>query len=124
MRFLKYFEDNGWKSWANTSPNNNIEEMESVLSDLESLFEEPEINEHFKVKNITEDGMIDCAKNGGYVYATIIKDFPGNDPEEPLRVVSFEDGIVTIEYKGSEYETELKNIEKIDIPTGSTNKEV
>lgn len=73
--------------------------------------------EHFKVKNVTEDDVINCIKGGGYVYATVIKDFPGNDPEEPLKAVSIdEDGLVTIEYDGKEYETELKNIEKIDIP--------
>ena len=36
MRFLKYFEDNGWRFWS--TPNIHIDEMESVLSDLESLF--------------------------------------------------------------------------------------
>ena len=75
--------------------------------------------ENFKVKNITEGDVIECIKNGGYIYSTIIRNFPENDPEEPLKALSIdEDGLITIEFEGNEYEVDLKNVEKIDIPEG------
>lgn len=71
--------------------------------------------EDFKVKNISYDDMIDCIKKGGHIYATIVKDLPDNDPETPLTPVSIdEDGLVTIEYDGKEYEIDLKDVEKIE----------
>ena len=76
--------------------------------------------EDFKTNNqegslITIDDIIDCIKNDGVIYATIIKNLPDNDPKEPLSPVSIDDdGLVTIEYDGSEYEIKLDNIEKIE----------
>lgn len=76
--------------------------------------------EDFKNNNlegtlITIEDIIECIECGGSVYATIIKDFPNNDPEEPLTPVSIDEyGLVTIEYDGSEYEISLKDIEKIE----------
>lgn len=76
--------------------------------------------ENFRKNNedgslITLEDVINCIKNGGVVYATIIKDLPDNDPEESLRPVSVDnDGLVTIEYEGNEYEIELSNISKIE----------
>lgn len=73
--------------------------------------------ERFKVKNINAEDVIKSIKGGGRIFATIIKDFPKNDPKEPLTPVSIDDdGLVTVEYDGKEYEVDLKNIEKIDIP--------
>jgi len=78
------------------------------------------IFEDFKRNNlegdlITIDDVLSCAKEGGVIYATIIKDLPNNDPEEPLRVVDVdEDGLVTIEFDGNEYSVDLKDIEKIE----------
>lgn len=75
--------------------------------------------EDFKTNNqegslITIDDIIDCIKNDGVIYATIIKNLPDNDPKEPLSPVSIDDdGLVTIEYDGSEYEIKLDNIEKV-----------
>ena len=76
--------------------------------------------EDFKTNNqegslITIDDIIDCIKNDGGIYATIIKNLPDNDPKEPLSPVSIDDdGLVTIEYDGSEYEIKLDNIEKVE----------
>jgi hypothetical protein len=76
--------------------------------------------EDFKVNNqggtlITLDDIINCIKNDGVIYATIISDFPDNDPEEPLNPLSVDDdGLVTIEYDGRQYEVKLDNIEKIE----------
>ena len=76
-----------------------------------------ELDESIKVKNITSEDVIKTIKGGGRVFATIIKDYPNNDPKEPLTPVSIDDdGLVTVEYDGKEYEVDLENIEKIDIP--------
>ena len=76
-----------------------------------------DLDESIKVKNITSEDVIKTIKGGGRVFATIIKDFPNNDPKEPLTPVSIDDdGLVTVEHDGKEYEVDLENIEKIDIP--------
>jgi len=63
---------------------------------------------------IKEEDIISCIKNGGVVYATIIKDYPDNDPNTALRPVSIDEyGVVTVEIDGSEYEIDIKNIEKV-----------
>ena len=67
-----------------------------------------------KVKNITEEDIIKCIKDGAKIYANIVNNFPEYDHEEPLTPVSIdEDGLVTVLYDGKEYEVALKNIEKI-----------
>ncbi len=64
---------------------------------------------------ITIDDIIDCIKNNGKVYATIIKDLPNNNPGKAVSPVSIDDdGLVTVEYDGNEYEVSLKNIESIE----------
>ena len=78
------------------------------------------IYEDFKKNNqdgslITTDDIIKCIKSGGVVYATIIKDFADNDPKSPLKPVSIDnDGLVTVEYDGNEYEVSLENIESVE----------
>jgi hypothetical protein len=73
--------------------------------------------ENFKVKNITSEDVRKTIKGGGKVFVTIIKNFPNNNPKEALTPVSIDDdGLVTVEWEGKEYEVDLKNIEKIDIP--------
>jgi len=72
--------------------------------------------EDFKVKNITEDDVINCIKSGGVLFATIVKNFPKNNPKDPLRPVSIDDdGLITVEWEGKEYEVELRNVDKIDM---------
>jgi hypothetical protein len=71
--------------------------------------------EDFKQKNITTDDVIECINNGGVLYATIIKNFPDNDPEIPLNPVSVDnEGTVTVELDGKNYEVELRHIDKIE----------
>jgi hypothetical protein len=76
--------------------------------------------EDFKKNNqegslITKEDIISCIKSGGILYATIIKKFVGNDPKKALKPVSIDDdGEVTIEYDGKEYEVSLRNIESIE----------
>ena len=76
--------------------------------------------EDFKNNNqegslITQDDIINCIKSGGVIYSTMIKDYPDNNPEEPLNPVSIdEDGLITVEIDGSEYSIDIKNVEKVE----------
>ena len=71
--------------------------------------------EDFKSNNLTIEDIIRCVEHSGVAYATIVKDFPNNDPKEPMRVVSVDnDGLVTVEHNGKEYEIDLENVEKIE----------
>jgi hypothetical protein len=76
--------------------------------------------EDFKNNNeegtlITQDDIINCIKKRGLIYATIVKEFPDNDPKEGMTPVDIdEDGLVTVEYEGKEYTIDLNDIEKIE----------
>ena len=71
--------------------------------------------ESFKVNNIEINDIVKCIESNGVVYATIIKNFPNNDPKNQLNPVSVdEDGLVTIEFEGHNYEVDIKNIERIE----------
>lgn len=83
------------------------------------------IYEDFKKNNIegsliTTQDIINCINSKGVVYATTIKNFVGingedNDPKRPLKAVSIdEDGLVTVEFEGKDYEVSLKDIESIE----------
>jgi hypothetical protein len=64
---------------------------------------------------ITIDEIIDCIKNDGSVYARIIKDFPGNDPDKPLKPLSIDEfGLVTVDFEGKEYEIPIKYITRVE----------
>jgi hypothetical protein len=76
--------------------------------------------EDFKKNNeegtlIKLDDIIECIKKGGVIYATIINDLPGNNPEESLKPVSVDnDGLITIDVNGDQYSVDIKNVEKIE----------
>jgi hypothetical protein len=64
---------------------------------------------------ITIDDVVKCIKSGGVIYATTVKEFADNDPKAALKPVHVDDdGEVTVEFDGKEYEVDLKNIESID----------
>jgi hypothetical protein len=77
--------------------------------------------EDFKQNNeegtlITQDDIIKCIKKRGVIYATIIKEYPGNDPKEPITPVDIdEDGLITVDIDGKKYSIDLKNVEKIEM---------
>jgi len=77
--------------------------------------------EDFKKNNeegnlITQDDIINCIKKSGLVFATIVHDFPDNDPEVGMKPVDIdEDGLITVEVDGKEYTIDLNDIEKIEI---------
>ena len=59
--------------------------------------------------------IIDCIQSNGFIYATIVKDLPDNDPDMAINPMSVDDdGLITVEIDGSEYEVDLKNVEKIE----------
>jgi hypothetical protein len=48
----------------------------------------------------------------------MVKDAPDIKPKDALKPVSIdEEGLVTVEFNGKEYELDVKNIDKIDIPS-------
>ena len=70
----------------------------------------------FKYKNFTLQDIIDCIQSKGFIYATIINDLPDNDPDIALNPMSVDDdGLITVDIDGSEYEVDLKNVEKIEL---------
>lgn len=76
--------------------------------------------EDFKNNNeegslITIEDIIKCIRDNGSIYATIVHNFPNNDPKEPLRPVDVdEDGLITVDYDGEQYEVDLRDVEKIE----------
>jgi hypothetical protein len=76
--------------------------------------------EDFKTNNkegtlLSEEDIIKCIKSGGVIYSSIIKDYPDNNPDEPLNPVSIdEDGLITVEIDGDEYSIDIKNVEKVE----------
>ncbi len=77
--------------------------------------------EDFKKNNeegtlITIDDIIDCIKKNGLIYATIVQDFPDNDPTKPLKPIDIDkDGLITVEFDNNQYTLKLKNVEKIEV---------
>jgi len=66
--------------------------------------------EDFKLKHIKHQDIVDCIKNGGFVYAKSVKEYPEASIEEPIRPVSVDnDGLVTVDIDGQEYEVDLEN---------------
>jgi hypothetical protein len=71
--------------------------------------------EQFKVKNFTVQDVVDCITAGGIIYSEIVKNFPENDPDLPLNPVSVDDdGLITVEVNGKNFELDLKDVKKIE----------
>lgn len=77
-----------------------------------------DISERFKYKNITPEEIRETIKKGGYIYATIVKGFPNNDKNEPLKPVDIDsDGLITVEFRGQIYEVDIEDVDKVDVST-------
>lgn len=73
------------------------------------------IFEDFKKSKYSIDDIIRCIETDGSIYSDIIKDYPKNDPEQPLRPIDIDDdGNITVNIEGNLYEIELRNVNKID----------
>ena len=71
--------------------------------------------EDFKDSKVSVDDIIECIEKGGSIYAKIVKEYPDNDPNEPLTPVNIdEDGSITVEIDGNHFEVELKDVDRID----------
>jgi len=71
--------------------------------------------EDFKDSKVSVDDIIECIEKGGSIYAQIVKEYPDNDPENPIKPVNVdEDGSITVEIDGNHYEVELKDVDRID----------
>ena len=76
--------------------------------------------EEFKQNNeagdlISSEDIINAKKSGEKIYATIIEDVPDNDPKEPLEIKDIdEDGLITVEVDGKQYNVDLNDVEKIE----------
>jgi hypothetical protein len=71
--------------------------------------------EYFPDSKYKIDDVIRCIQNDGFLYSTIVKDFPNNDPKKSLRPISVDDdGNITIEFGGELYQVDLEDVDKID----------
>jgi hypothetical protein len=71
--------------------------------------------EDFKDSKVSIDDIIECIEKGGSIYSQIVKEYPDNDPNEPLTPVNIdEDGSITVEIDSNHYEVELKDVDRID----------
>ena len=82
------------------------------------LFKIPIILEqHGHIWNLkkTEDDIINCIKNRGLVFATIVHDLPDNDPKKGMRPIDIDqDGLITVEVDSKQYTIDLNDVEKIE----------
>lgn len=107
IRELKYEETEHYKTKKFLSNFNFTDDEKKKLKD---------IDESIKIKNITLEDIRDCIKNGGFIWATKVKNFPNNKPDMALNPMSVDDdGLITVEIDGKEYEVELKNVDKIQL---------
>jgi hypothetical protein len=81
------------------------------LSDLRHI----QLFEDFKQNNISIDDIIKCIDSGGVIYTDIIKNYPKNDSNSPIKPVSVDnDGSITVDVNGDIYEVDIKNVCKIE----------
>ncbi len=76
--------------------------------------------EDFKQNNeegtlITQDDILKCIQNRGLIFATIVGNYPDNDPKVGLSPVDIdEDGKITVLVNGDEKTVDIENVEKIE----------
>jgi hypothetical protein len=71
--------------------------------------------EEFQDSKVSIEDIIDCIEKGGQIYSDIVKEYPKNDPSEPLTPLSIDDDvIIAVEIDGKNYEIDIKDVKKID----------
>lgn len=76
--------------------------------------------EDFKNNNtegslITQDDIIKCIKEGGVLYSTSVKNYPGNKEDNPIVPISIDDdNTIIVDIDGSEYYVELNKVIRIE----------
>jgi hypothetical protein len=64
---------------------------------------------------ITDDDIIKCITKRGVIYATIVKEYPDNDPKDPITPIDIDkDGLITVKIDNKEYYVDLDDVEKIE----------
>lgn len=71
--------------------------------------------DQFDYLRFSEDDIINVIKRKDYIYVKNIKNLPDHDEEDPVRPLDIdEDGLITIEVDGRNYEVKLKNVTKLN----------
>lgn len=71
--------------------------------------------EDFKKNRISIEDMANCIQNNGVIYTDIVKNYPDNDPNLPIRPLSVdEDGLITVEIDTINYEVDITDVTKIE----------
>lgn len=99
--------------------NRVITQIEALLSNVKSRnkFESHILTfESFNNNSkVSIDDMVDCILNGGRIYVDTIKNLPNVDHKVPVNPLSVdEDGLITIEVDGSNYEVDIQNVTKVE----------
>jgi len=57
-----------------------------------------------------------CRREGKRIYASVVKDFPKNDPDQELEIVDIDKntGEITVMVDNNIYYVDLKNVERIE----------
>lgn len=99
------------------------DDINQILDEVKSKFFESKkhkmryikMYEMFKQNNITLDDIINCIDLGGVIYSNTVRNLPKNNPDEPIHPVSVDnDGLITVEIEGRNYEVDLKDVKKIE----------
>jgi hypothetical protein len=70
--------------------------------------------ENFDYSRFSEDDIINVIKSGDYIFVKNIKNLPDHKEDDPVRPLDIdEDGLISIEVNGRDYEVELKNVIKL-----------
>lgn len=94
-----------------------VDQIEGTLRTIKHRYQYE--SKHIKMyENFTSpisiNDIVKCIEDGGLIYAKSVKNYPNNNPKTPLTPVSIdEDGLVTVDVDGKNYEVELKYIDKI-----------
>lgn len=71
--------------------------------------------DQFEYSRFSEDDIISVIKNGDFIYVKNIKNLPDHEEENPVRPLDIDDdGLITIEVDGKDYEVNLKNVIKLN----------
>lgn len=68
----------------------------------------------FNNYKFTQDQIVDSIKNGKFLLVKNVKNLPNHSEEVPVLPLDIdEDGLITIDIDGRNYEVDLKNVIKI-----------
>ena len=98
-----------------------VNEIQSLLNNIKKRTKlESKMNLRFlklfedfnKMKNITEEDIIDCIQKGGLIEVEVIQGVK-DLPKEPVRPISIDGNLVVVDVDNHSYEVELDDIKKV-----------